>query len=60
MEFGPGGHDVLDARPGDFLYVAPWAVHREANPTDEESQIVVARDIRRDSSDSRAASGRAT
>jgi uncharacterized RmlC-like cupin family protein len=43
MEFGPGGHEVLDARPGDFLYVAPWAVHREANPTDEESQIVVAR-----------------
>jgi uncharacterized RmlC-like cupin family protein len=43
MEFGPGGRQVLDARPGDFLYVAPWAVHREANPTDEESQIVVAR-----------------
>jgi uncharacterized RmlC-like cupin family protein len=43
MEFGPGGGDVLDARPGDFLYVAPWAVHREANPTNEESQIVVAR-----------------
>jgi uncharacterized RmlC-like cupin family protein len=43
MEFGPGGTDVLDARPGDFLYVAPGAVHREANPSDEESQIVVVR-----------------
>jgi uncharacterized RmlC-like cupin family protein len=43
MEFGSGGRHVLEARPGDFLYVAPWAVHREANPTDEESHIVVAR-----------------
>ena len=43
MEFGPGGREVLEAKPGDFLYVAPGAVHREANPTEGESQIVVAR-----------------
>ncbi len=43
MEFGPGGSEVLEARPGDFLYVAPAAVHRESNPSDEESQIVVVR-----------------
>jgi uncharacterized RmlC-like cupin family protein len=43
MEFGPGGEDVLDARPGDFLYVAPHAIHREGNPTDEPSAIVVVR-----------------
>ena len=43
MEFGPGGAEVLDAGPGDFLYVAPGAVHRESNPTDEESRIVVVR-----------------
>lgn len=43
MEFGPGGTEVLEAGPGDFLYVAPGAVHREANPTDQESQIVVVR-----------------
>jgi uncharacterized RmlC-like cupin family protein len=43
MEFGPGGRDVLEARAGDFLYVAPGAVHRESNPGDEESRIVVAR-----------------
>ena len=43
MEFGPGGRDVLEAEPGDFLYVAAGAVHRESNPTDEESHIVVAR-----------------
>ena len=25
MEFGSGGRDTLEARPGDFLYVAPGA-----------------------------------
>ncbi len=43
MEFGPGGTDILEAGPGDFLYVAPGAVHREINPSGEESQIVVVR-----------------
>lgn len=43
MEFGPGGRHLLEAVPGDFLYVARGAVHRESNPTGEESQIVVVR-----------------
>lgn len=43
MEFGSGGSEVLDAGPGDFLYVAPGAVHRESNPSDDESEIVVVR-----------------
>jgi uncharacterized RmlC-like cupin family protein len=43
MEFGPGGREVLEAGPGDFLYVAPGAVHRESNPTGVESEIVVVR-----------------
>lgn len=43
MEFGPGGTEVLDAGPGDFVYVAAGAVHRESNPTGEESEIVVVR-----------------
>jgi len=43
MEFGPGGTEVLDAGPGDFLFVAAGAVHRESNPTAEESRIVVVR-----------------
>jgi uncharacterized RmlC-like cupin family protein len=43
MEFGPGGAEVLEAGPGDFLYVAPGAVHRESNPRDEESHVVVVR-----------------
>jgi uncharacterized RmlC-like cupin family protein len=43
MEFGSGGRDTVEARPGDFLYVAPGAVHRESNPTAEESHIIVVR-----------------
>jgi uncharacterized RmlC-like cupin family protein len=43
MEFGRNGTEVLDAGPGDFLYVAPGAIHRESNPTDGESLIVVFR-----------------
>ena len=43
MEFGPGGADVVDAGPGDYVYVAPGAVHRESNPTDGLAVIVVVR-----------------
>jgi uncharacterized RmlC-like cupin family protein len=43
MEFGPAGNETLEGRPGDFLYVAPGAVHRESNPTDQESHIIVVR-----------------
>ncbi len=43
MEFGRNGGEVLDAVPGDFLYVAPGAIHREGNPTEGESHIVVVR-----------------
>ena len=43
MDFGPGGGSSVEAGPGDFVYVAPGAIHRESNPTDVESQIVVVR-----------------
>jgi uncharacterized RmlC-like cupin family protein len=43
MEFGPGGDEVLDAGPGDFVYVAAGIVHRESNPSTDESRIVVVR-----------------
>jgi uncharacterized RmlC-like cupin family protein len=43
MEFGPGGGRTLEAGPDDFVYVAPGAIHRESNPTDVESQIIVVR-----------------
>jgi uncharacterized RmlC-like cupin family protein len=43
MEYGPAGAEVIDARPGDFLYVERGAVHRESNPSEETSELVVFR-----------------
>lgn len=43
MESGPGGETVVEGGPGDFLYVPPGAIHRESNPGDGESQLVVVR-----------------
>jgi uncharacterized RmlC-like cupin family protein len=43
MESGPDGHSVLVAGPGDFLHVPKGAIHREGNPSDDESQVVVVR-----------------
>src|SRR5262245_59033974 len=43
MESGPGGTDVIEARSGDFLRGPKGAIHRESNPGDEQSHIVVVR-----------------
>jgi uncharacterized RmlC-like cupin family protein len=43
MESGPGGANVVEAGPGDFLYVPRGAIHREGNPSGEESRVVVVR-----------------
>ena len=43
LEFGPGGDTTLEATPGETLYVAPGEIHREGNPGDDESEIVVVR-----------------
>jgi uncharacterized RmlC-like cupin family protein len=43
MESGPGGADVVDAGPGDFLHVPKGAIHRESNPGDTGSHVVVVR-----------------
>jgi uncharacterized RmlC-like cupin family protein len=43
MEFGPRGAESFEAKPGDFVYVARGAIHRESNPSDEEARIVVVR-----------------
>ncbi len=43
MEFGPGGAESFDAEPGDFVFVARGAIHREANPLDAPADIVVVR-----------------
>src|SRR4051812_6614919 len=43
MESGPAGGDVLEAGAGDFLHVPAHAVHREANPGEVRSELVVTR-----------------
>lgn len=43
MESGKGGGQVVDAVAGDFVHVPRGAVHRESNPGDTESHIVVVR-----------------
>ena len=43
MESGPGGSAIVEAGPGDFLHVPKGAIHREGNPGDTESRIVVVR-----------------
>ena len=43
MESGPGGQDILDAEPGDFVFVPPYTVHREGNPTSAEATVIVVR-----------------
>ena len=43
LESGPGGRDVVEGGPGDFLHVPAGAVHRESNPGAEPSRAVVVR-----------------
>ena len=43
MESGPGGQDVFDAQPGDFIFVPPHTVHREGNPASADAAIIVVR-----------------
>ena len=43
MESGPGGASVIDAQAGDFIHVPRGAIHREGNPTDRVSTLVVVR-----------------
>lgn len=43
MESGPGGTNVIDAEPGDFLFVPRGSIHRESNPSEVEATAVVVR-----------------
>ena len=43
MESGPEGATIVEASPGDFLHVPKRAIHREGNPGDTESRLVVVR-----------------
>jgi uncharacterized RmlC-like cupin family protein len=42
--FADGGTEVrLATEPGDYVFVPPWAPHREENPTGEDAVVVIAR-----------------
>jgi uncharacterized RmlC-like cupin family protein len=43
MECGPAGAVAIEAAPGDFVHVPKGAIHREGNPEDTESHLVVVR-----------------
>ncbi len=43
MESGPGGREVLEAEPGDFVHVPKGVVHRESNPGEGAAHVVVTR-----------------
>jgi uncharacterized RmlC-like cupin family protein len=43
FRWGPGGHASAEVGPGDFLEVAPGAVHQEEALGDEPLVLVVAR-----------------
>ncbi|HEY3606061.1 MAG TPA: cupin domain-containing protein [Pseudonocardiaceae bacterium] len=42
--FADGDTEVrLATEPGDYVFVPPWAPHREENPTGDEAVVVIAR-----------------
>jgi uncharacterized RmlC-like cupin family protein len=48
MESGHGGTSVVEAGPGDFLFVPRGSIHREGNPSDVEGTAIVVRSGRGD------------
>jgi uncharacterized RmlC-like cupin family protein len=41
LDSGPGGAVSVEADAGDFIYVPPWAIHREANPSGEDPNHLI-------------------
>jgi uncharacterized RmlC-like cupin family protein len=43
LEWGPGGAEVVEAGPGDTLWIPGGVVHREGNPGEEVQRLFVVR-----------------
>ena len=43
VESGPGGAHVIEAEPGDFVFIPAHVIHREQNPTDTDAAVIVVR-----------------
>ena len=41
LEYGPGGKEVAEVKPGDFFFIPPACVHRDVNPDAERELVVV-------------------
>jgi uncharacterized RmlC-like cupin family protein len=41
FDFGRGGKDSVEVRPGDYFRILPRVIHRDANPNPTESLVVV-------------------
>ncbi len=43
FEFGTGGQGIVDATAGDYIFVPAHTIHREVNPDNERSKIILFR-----------------
>ena len=43
FEYGTGGQGIVDAAPGDYIFVPAHTIHREVNPDNERSKIILFR-----------------
>ncbi len=43
LEFGPGGQEVVQGEPGDYIYIPKGVIHRESNPMEVEQSLVIVR-----------------
>jgi len=43
FEHGQEGQETVDATPGDYIFVPAHTIHREVNPGNERSEIVLFR-----------------
>jgi uncharacterized RmlC-like cupin family protein len=43
LKFGPGGHERLRVRAGDYAHVPHGVIHREGTPPDEPAEVALVR-----------------
>jgi quercetin dioxygenase-like cupin family protein len=41
VEYGAGGQETAETSAGEFFYISPGTVHRDVNPTSEDTVVLV-------------------
>ncbi len=41
FDYGRGGKDSIEVRPGEHFRIQPWVIHRDVNPSQAEDLVVV-------------------